>query len=200
MQKGLLDGYVGVKFQHERSELEPPAGIPALVRRFLLAGRHLAAHGMAPLNGGNMSVRLGSGFAVTASGSNLGILEPDEVVFVEACDAVAGTVRYRGPKLPSSEAIMHHLLLQARTGDQAVVHAHDPAVTREAMVRAGMVITDREEPYGTVALAERALEAFERAEDIIVLENHGYVCAGPSLEAVVDAIVMTHLRLSGGRG
>lgn len=195
MKKGLLDGYVGVKFETERVEIPAPAGVYALVRRMVQAGQHLGMHGMAPLNGGNMSVRLGTGFVVTASGSNLGIIEPDELVYVDGFDVDAGVVRYRGPKLPSSEAIMHGLILQARPEAAAVVHAHDPAATREAMVRAGMVITDREEPYGTVALAQRALEAFDKAEDIIVLENHGYVCAGPSLEAVIDGIVMTHLRL-----
>jgi len=150
---------------------------------------------MAPLNGGNMSVRLGDGFVVTASGSNLGVLEPDELVYVDRADPGTGEVDYRGGRLPSSEAIMHAMVLAARPEASAVVHAHDPAVTPEAMVRAGMVITDREEPYGTVALAERALEAFARARDIIVLENHGYVCVGATLEAVVDRIVATHLRL-----
>ena len=198
MKKGLMDGYVGVKFETERVDDPIPAGVSALVRRMVQAGQHLAMHGMAPLNGGNMSVRLGEGFVVTASGSNLGVIEPDELVYVDGFEVDAGLVRYRGLELPSSEAIMHGLVLQARPEAAAVVHAHDPAVTREAMVRAGLVITDREEPYGTVALAERALEAFERAEDIIVLENHGYVCAGPSLEAVIDRIVMTHLRLASG--
>ncbi len=197
MQKGLLDGYVGVKFQHEQVGEPLPACVEALVVRFVQAGQRLASHGMAPLNGGNMCVRLDTGFVVTASGSNLGIIEPDEAVYVDGFDVTAGLVRYRGPKLPSSEAIMHGVILEARPRAMAVVHAHDPAVTREAMVRAGMVITDREEPYGTIALAERALEAFERAEDIIVLENHGYVCAGPSLEQVIDRIIMTHLRLLG---
>lgn len=195
MKKGLMDGYVGVKFEHERLPLCAPADAASLWPHFRLAGKILGSHGMAPLNGGNMSARLGDGFVVTSSGSNLGILEPDELVYVDSADPGSGRVRYRGPALPSSEAIMHAMVLQARPEAMAVIHAHDPAATPEAMARAGMVITDREEPYGTVALAERALEAFARAEDLIVLENHGYVCVGANLEAVVDCIVGTHLRL-----
>ncbi len=198
MEKGLLEGYVGVKFEHQRVALPPPAGLAGARPHFVLSGKVLASHGMAPLNGGNMSLRLGAGFAVTASGSNLGIIQPDELVYVDSADPGAGPVRYRGPRLPSSEAIMHGMVLAARPAANAVVHAHDPAVTREAMVRAGMVITSREEPYGTVALAERAIEAFASGEDLIVLENHGYVCAGASLEAVIDRIVGAHLRLVGG--
>ncbi len=195
MQKGLLEGYVGVKFTPECAGVRPPAGAAALIEGLCAAGRRLAVHGMAPLNGGNMSVRLGKGFVVTASGSNLGILEPDELVYVEACDVAEQRVRYRGPRLPSSEAILHHMVLQARPHAVAVVHAHDPSATPAAMDRAGLVRTQREEPYGTVALAHRAIEAFAHDQEIIVLENHGYVCAGPSLEAVIERIVATHLRL-----
>ncbi len=196
MQRGLLDGYVGVKFEHERVEAPAPEGLEALVPRFALAGKVLGGHGMAPLNGGNMSVRWGEGLVVTASGCNLGIVQPDELVYVDSAEPAHGRVRYRGDKLPSSEAILHAMVLAARPRAGAVVHAHDPAATPEAMRRAGMVITEREEPYGTVALAERALEAFQRAEDLIVLENHGYVCVGACLEAVIDRIVEIHLRLA----
>ncbi len=195
MQRGLLDGYVGVKFEPQRLPEPAPEELTSLWPHFRLAGKVLGSHGMAPLNGGNMSARLGQGFVVTASGSNLGILEPDELVYVDSADPVTGLVCFRGPGLPSSEAIMHAMVLRARPEAMAVIHAHDAALTPEAMARAGMVVTDREEPYGTIALAERALEAFSRAEDLIVLENHGYVCVGASLEAVVDRIVGTHLRL-----
>jgi ribulose-5-phosphate 4-epimerase/fuculose-1-phosphate aldolase len=195
VKKGLLDGYVGVKFAHERLPQCAPADVATLWPHFRLVGKILGSHGMAPLNGGNMSARLGQGLVVTSSGSNLGILEADELVYVDSAEPGSGRVRYRGPALPSSEAIMHAMVLAARPEAMAVVHAHDAALTPEAMARAGMVITDREEPYGTIALAERALEAFARAEDLIVLENHGYVCVGASLEAVADRIVAMHLRL-----
>jgi ribulose-5-phosphate 4-epimerase/fuculose-1-phosphate aldolase len=195
MKKGLLDGYVGVKFEHERLPLCAPHDMAPLLPHFVLAGRVLAAHGMAPLNGGNMSLRLGEGFVVTSSGSNLGILEACDLVYVDSAEPASGRVRYRGPALPSSEAIMHAMVLQAHPEAMAVIHAHDAALSPEAMARAGMVVTDREEPYGTIALAQRALEAFARSQDLIVLDNHGYVCVGASLEAVVDRIVGVHLAL-----
>jgi len=196
MKKGLMDGYVGVKFEHERSPLDAPAQLEALWPHFRLAGMVLGGHGMAHLNGGNMSARLGDGFVVTSSGSNLGILEPGELVYVDGCQVEPGRVRYRGPVLPSSEAIMHHMVLAAHPEAGAVVHAHDAALTPAAMERAGLLQTRREEPYGTVALAQRALEAFASGRDLIVLVNHGYVCVAESLEAAVDRIVATHLRLS----
>ncbi|MFH1462836.1 MAG: class II aldolase/adducin family protein [Pseudomonadota bacterium] len=197
MTRGLLDGYVGPKFHHERQDLPAPVDLDTLLPRFVAAGRRLDAHGMAPLNGGNMSVRLGPGLVVTSSGSNLGLLESGELVYVDHCDAVAGLVRYRGPALPSSESILHHLVLAARPAAMAVVHAHDPSTTSAAMARAGLTLTDREEPYGTVALAQRAIAAFAGGRDLIVLVNHGYVCVGPSLEAVIERIVGVHLALRG---
>ena len=196
--KQLLEGYVGVKFLSERVPGPLPAALAALYPRFQRAGQRLDAHGMAPANGGNMSLRLGQGLVVTASGSNLGILEPDELAWVESADAERELVRHRGGALPSSEAIMHWLVLQARPQAQAVVHAHDPLATRQALLQERLPETLREEPYGTVALARLAIRAFGREQPIIVLREHGYVCAGPSLEAVIDIIVGTHLRLLAG--
>ena len=125
-------------------------------------------------------------------------VEPGELVYVDSCDERAGVVRYRGPALPSSEAILHQLVLRARPQAGAVVHAHDPVATREALLRERLAETPREEPYGTVALAQLAIAAFRGAERIIVLKNHGYVCVGAELEEAVDIIVATHLRLLSG--
>ncbi len=195
--KQLLQGYVGVKFHPQRIPGPVPPELAALYPRFRRAGERLDAHGMAPANGGNMSVRLGPGLVVTASGSNLGILEPQELVWVASADPERELVRHRGSVLPSSEAIMHWLVLQARPQAQAVVHAHDPLATRQALLAERLPETLREEPYGTVALARLAIRTFGRDEPIIVLREHGYVCAGPSLEAVIDTIVDTHLKLLG---
>ena len=70
-----------------------------------------------------------------------------------------------------------------------------PAEVNYALLREKLPETQHEEPYGTVALARQAIEAFAQADDIIVLVNHGYVCVGPSLEAVIERLVATHLRL-----
>jgi ribulose-5-phosphate 4-epimerase/fuculose-1-phosphate aldolase len=131
-----------------------------------------------------------------------------ERVVVNLADALATrgweshilTSRSRGPLKPSSESILHYLVLEARPVAGAVVHAHDPIATRDAVVSDGLTETVREEPYGTIALAELAIEAFGRNEKIIVLRNHGYVCAANDMTEAVDCIIATHLRLLDARG
>lgn len=193
MQRELMDGYVGVKYDARCLSDDLPADLPAAQALLAAQGLRLAALGMAPANGGNMSVRLETGFALTASGSNLGRLTPlGEVVAVERCQVEGQQVWYRGPRPPSSEALLHHLVLEAFPECAAVVHAHDPATSREAQLAGGLVETAREEPYGTLALARQAMEAFERGRRLILLKNHGYVAVGASLVEAVDLVIHTH--------
>lgn len=196
--KQVLDGYVGVKFHGCRLGCALPADVAALFPRFRAAGDRLRAHGMTPLNGGNLSVRVPDGFAVTASGSHLGALEPDDVVLVRRCDVAAEEVCWEGARAPSSESLLHHLVLRTHPEAGAVVHAHDPAATRAALAAAGLPETDREEPYGTLALAQRALATFAAGGRLIVLRDHGYVAVAATLEEAIEDVVATHRRLAGG--
>ena len=195
MKKEILDGYIGVKFEAHCVQSAVPQSVADLYDTFRTSGERLDRYGMAPANGGNMSLRLEDGFVVTASGANLGIIEPDELIWVQKCDVDNKSVHYRGSIKPSSETILHYLVLEARGEAGAVVHAHDPKVTSEAIASDDLTETVREEPYGTIELANLAIEAFGRNEDIIVLRNHGYVCAGNNMPEVVDSIIATHDRL-----
>ncbi len=195
MKKQILDGYIGVKFDAQCVQSTVPESVAELYETFRTSGERLDRYGMAPANGGNMSVRLEDGFVVTASGTNLGMIEPDELIWVQKCDVDNKAVHYRGPIKPSSETILHYLVLEARSEAGAVVHAHDPKVTRKAIASDDLTETVREEPYGTIKLANLAIEAFGRNEEIIVLRNHGYVCAGNNMTEVVDRIIATHNRL-----
>ncbi len=195
MKKQILEGYIGVKFEAHCVQSTVPESVAELYETFRSSGERLDRYGMAPANGGNMSLRLEDGFVVTASGTNLGIIEPEELIWVQKCDVDNKSVHYRGSIKPSSETILHYLVLEARTEAGAVVHAHDPKVTSEAIASDDLTETVREEPYGTIELANLAIEAFGRNEDIIVLRNHGYVCAGGNMVEVVDSIIATHDRL-----
>jgi L-fuculose-phosphate aldolase len=163
---------------------------------------------MTPANAGNLSVRFGDGFFISASGSNLGCIEKTELALVERCDVKAEHVLYHGTLEPSSESIMHWLIYRDRPEAQAIIHAHDEYATRPELL-AGKVEesereepveeSEREEPYGTIELARMAIATFGRAERIIVLKNHGYVAIGPDLDRTCDLVVKTHQRLLGRR-
>jgi ribulose-5-phosphate 4-epimerase/fuculose-1-phosphate aldolase len=192
----ILPGYEGVKFRAVRQDVAASSECRALYRLFREQGKRLGGYGMSPANGGNMSVRLECGFAITSSGCNLGCISRDDLVWVHRCDADREEVHYSGRRLPSSESILHDMIYTARGNFGSVVHAHDAVATSTPL--AGLVPeTAREEPYGTVALARIAVETFRADRRIIVLRNHGYVAIGASIDAAVDTIVAMHLRLLG---
>jgi len=193
--KELMDGYVGVKFKAVVARgVALPQGFSDLFPEFKHDAEILKQHGMTPKNGGNMSRRFAQGFVLTTSGCNLGVMEPDELVYVVDCSLESEEVRYAGPREPSSEAILHHLSSQDRPDAGAVMHAHDPVATAE-IIAGEVPETRKEEPYGTLALARMAMETFAKERRIIVLKNHGYVAIGTNLQEATRIIVDTHLRL-----
>lgn len=194
MAKELLEGYVGVKYAPVCRSEEDPEVCERLYRRFRAAGDRLAAHDMAPANGGNLSERVEGGFVVTTSGCNLGCIDPGELALVRRCSLDTEEVEYEGPVRPSSEAMLHWLLYRDLPGAGAVVHAHDEVATSGAAAHE-LPETAREEPYGTVALARLAAETFARGGEIIVLKNHGYVAIGSDLERALERVVAMHLAL-----
>jgi len=195
--KHLLAGYVGVKFRAIRLPGELPPEVADLYLLFKRTGDRLKAHHMTPANAGNLSIRHDDGFLISASGSNLGCLEKNELPLVQHCDVEAERVSYQGPVKPSSESIMHWLIYQNRPEARAIIHAHDEFAARPELLSGQVEESEREEPYGTIELARMAIATFQRAERIIVLKNHGYVAIGSDLDGTCDLVVDTHLRLLG---
>lgn len=191
-KKILMDGYVGVKFDAVRISPDQPSEAVRLFPLFQEACNELNKYGMTPANGGNISLRLGNGIVISSSGSNLGCIEKEELVFVESCDADKKRVLYHGPLKPSSETIMHWLIYRERPEADALIHAHDELATRCELTEGLVDVSCREEPYGTLELAQRALETFRGGMNIIVLNNHGYVAAGKDLNDACGLIIRTH--------
>jgi len=193
-----MDGYVGVKFDAVRLDDALPSSCDGLFERFKACGDRLASYGMAPANGGNLSERTGAtladGLAITCSGCNLGLIDPDEISWVESCSLEHEQVRFAAPHRPSSEAMMHWLIYRDFPAARAIVHAHDEAATTDAAL-ARIATSHHEEPYGTVGLARAATDTFARGDDIIVLRNHGYVARGETLEEAAERVVRMHLEL-----
>ena len=194
MKKAILDGYIGIKFEAICIDKKLPGPCEELITAFKENGLRLLHYNMAPANGGNMSTRFEKGFLITASGCNLGCVEDDEVVYVEEFSLENKLVKYRGCCPSSSETFLHGLLYNEKADILSVIHAHDIAAT--SMNLSGLLDeTEREEPYGTVELAQLCLETFRKGKDIIVLKNHGYVAVGSSLTSAADIIINMHNHL-----
>jgi len=187
-----MEGYVGVKFKAIQLPGNSPVDTKEYYLSFKSACDRLRDNGMADANAGNMSHRYGSGYVITSTGSNLGSLEKDELVYVERCHIDREEVYYYGPKEPSSETLMHWLIYSERPEIDVIMHAHDEAATRTELLSGKIEETEREEPYGSLALARLAIESFKKAKELIVLKNHGYVAVGQDLDSACDLIIQTH--------
>ena len=199
-KKKLMDGYVGVKFRAIQCSEEAPPETSGFYTLFKRICDRLKVHDMTPANAGNLSIRYRDGLIITASGSNLGNFEENELIFVKKCRVEDELVLYHGPIKPSSESIMHWLIYKKRPEAAAVIHAHDEFATCSELLVGEIEESNREESYGSVELANMAIEMFSRTEKIFVLKNHGYIAVGPDLDSTSDLVVDTHLRLLKKRG
>lgn len=158
--------------------------------QMIMVGERLAAAGLVRESEGNLSVRLGDSLCVvTSTGSDLGHLDPSELVEVPIG---ATTI----PPEASSEAQLHLELYRLRPDVGAIVHAHPPRLLKldeEGKLPVWRRLEDRGKmlgsivavPYhaeGTVALAEATAGALRSAK-ACVLRKHGAVTVGPSLMA-----------------
>lgn len=195
-KKSLMKGYIGVKFkavQLSKKNLKDALKLYPIFKRVC---EKLKENNMTSANAGNMSIRhQQKGFFITSSGSNLGCLEDNEITYVENCNLRANQLIYKGQIPPSSETMMHYLIYKNRPQAKAIIHAHDEFATQPEMLEREVFETEKEEPYGTVELAEMAIKTFEKAKQIIVLKNHGYVAIGKDLDEACDIIVKKHLKL-----
>jgi L-fuculose-phosphate aldolase len=156
------------------------------------AGKELYDHGLVKGTSGNISVRIpGSGtFLIKPSGVCMGRLKPEELVLVDLeGNKISG-------KQVSAETPMHAAIYRARKDAQAVVHTHAPMATAFGiagkeilplqiemfmLLPKGVPIVPFKQP-GSKALAE-AVQKHIADYDAVILENHGIVTVGSTVEA-----------------
>ena len=162
-------------------------------------GRSLFERGLTAGSSGNMSVRLDDGFLFTPTNSCLGFLEADRISKLDPSGKhVAGDP-------PTKELPLHFGFYDQRPASRAVVHlhstyatalscladtdAHDavPPITPYVVMRVGQVPVV---PYTRPGSAEvkPMIDALAADHPAVLLENHGPVVAGASLESAVFAI------------
>ena len=160
--------YVGVKFnvEHQPTELLTDPRMEELIT----VGKVLAEKGFCPANSGNLSFRAGTGFVITAAGSELGDLTAASFVLVKDVDISKKKVVCAGKVQPSSEAMMHKMIYDARSDVNVILHAH-------ALNLKNAATTVKEFPYGTLEFACSAVEVL-KDHDLAILKKHGFVSVG----------------------
>lgn len=146
--------------------------------------------GMTTLSGGNLSLKNEQGdIWITPAGTDKGRLTPDDIVCVRASGDVEGRQQ------PSSELPFHRSIYERRLDLGAIVHAHAPALVAFSIVRriphTNVLPQVRRlcgpvgyAPYaltGSEQLGETIAATFNKGYDVVLLENHGAVTAGPNL-------------------
>jgi ribulose-5-phosphate 4-epimerase/fuculose-1-phosphate aldolase len=160
------------------------------------AGRAVIARGLTWGTSGNVSLRLDDRrFLISASGARLDALDDQSLAECTLADDT-----WRGSRRPSVEVNLHRAVYRARPEARAVLHTSAPFTTLLACSRldfGGHFSTDglfyvrdvARVPFhnpGTLELAEAAAERSHAAR-VLLLDNHGSLCWGESLDEVVTA-------------
>jgi len=143
---------------------------------------------------GNMSVRIDEDrFLITASGATLRKLQDEDIVVCKISnDFVKGK--------PSMEFRMHKEIYQLRKKVMAVLHSqpffstlvacsNELAIKKEIIPESIVYLKKIERiPYQHPGSSELALQVGKKVKtaDILLLENHGVVCVGGSIQEVIN--------------
>jgi L-fuculose-phosphate aldolase len=153
--------------------------------------RRIYERGMTTTSGGNISVRIADeSVIVTPAGLDKGAMTAEQIACVDASGA-----QRDGPP-PSSELPTHLRIYRDRTDLRAIVHGHPPALVAFSICHETpdlAALPDARElcgpvgfaPYeltGTDRLAARIADVFRDGSDCVVLENHGVIVGGRTLD------------------
>ena len=147
-------------------------------------------NGMTTLSGGNLSIRdENNEMWITPAAVDKGKLTPQDIM------CVSEDGQSEGPHRPSSEYPFHRAIYDQRPDLRAIVHAHPPALVSFSIAREipdTSIIPQAQRVCGPVGYAPYALTGSQQLGDniaatfaegynVVLLENHGIVCAGGSL-------------------
>ena len=188
----MAEGYIGVKFVTEMIGKEIPKDSINLEKLKhwckIFHDKNLAP----PYEGGsygNLSFRVKDNFfIITASSSGLcDSTTNDRFVSVNSIDLEKGIVKATGSRKPSSEAMVHYIIYKERPDVKFVFHGHCAEITKlikenpKKAKELGIVFTDREDPYGTLALVESVKKVLGKNNYIEML-GHGFLALGKTAE------------------
>lgn len=146
---------------------------------------------MTTTSGGNISIREANGdIWITPAKVDKGTLDAADIVLVRA----DGSMHGRHPA--SSELPLHQAIYQARPDLRGIVHAHPVALVAFSLAHqvpntrlfhqtwsvCGQPGFAPYAPPATAALGESAANSFAAGHDCVILENHGVVTAGQTLQ------------------
>lgn len=177
------------------------------VRDLIRIGRAMVSQGLTWGNAGNASCRSGADeLTITASGSRLDALAPEDFVDCPVEEVAGGEHALTSGRRPSKELPLHRAVYRARPDAQAVLHGAPFHATLAACsdleIPDGLFVESlyylervARVPYhhpGSRALGE-AVGAQARSSNVLLLENHGVVVFDESLGEALQALQVLEL-------
>jgi ribulose-5-phosphate 4-epimerase/fuculose-1-phosphate aldolase len=185
--------------------------VRAAGQAIVAAGHRLGARGLIVAGEGNLSVRLGDRILVTPSGRRKDELVVDDLLLVPADPDGPAADPDRPGLRPTSDLRIHRAVYAARPDVEAVAHAHlpsslaltlagripDPAALPETHLfipRLPFVpLMDMGSAELAGAVAASLADGVEPAAVAVLLERHGAVAVGPTIDAAVDRLELVDL-------
>ena len=148
-------------------------------------------YGMTTTSGGNLSILDSNGdMWISPGGIDKGTLRREDIVCVKANGKIEGIHK------PSSEFPFHRAIYKMRPDIKAILHAHPPALVSFSIARAipntAVLPSARKvcgevgyAPYavpGSEQLGKNIAAVFAQGHNTILLENHGAVISGDTLQ------------------
>ena len=175
------------------------------------AGRRLRAAGLVVATEGNLSTRLGDDrILVSPAGRRKDELEASDIVVVSLAEDDRDS---RPSGRPSSDLAIHRAIYVARGELRAIAHAHppaalaltlagelpDPAILPETALLLPRLPFVPFAPPGSERLAAAIASVFGAADDVaglpgaVLLERHGAVAVGETIDQAVDRLELVDL-------
>jgi len=162
-------------------------------------GRDMLDQGLTKGTGGNVSGRVGNEYAVISpSGMAYEEIGGEDVPLV---DLSAETVD--GEFEPSAETPMHTMVYRQREDIGGIVHTHSPYASTFASLgepigpshyliafAGDQVPVAPYETYGTEELGESAADTLGDSYNACLLENHGVLAVGDTIESAFETALM----------
>jgi L-fuculose-phosphate aldolase len=161
------------------------------IQALIKVGKELSKSGLTPNATGNLSIRFGKRVVITSTGSNLGLLGPNDFVEAIDYDPSRNLAFVIGEKQPSSELPMHWLIYNNFRDVQTVIHIYDKRVLKWAEGKKNLPLTHRVQPYGTLELALEALKVLKHSK-YVILKQHGVLSVGKTINEAYEEVINYH--------
>jgi L-fuculose-phosphate aldolase len=185
--------------------------LQAAAEAVLAGGRRLSARGLIVAAEGNLSVRIGDRLLVTPAGRRKDELVADDLLLVTAGPGMPAIDPDRPELRPTSDLRIHRAIHAARPDLGAAAHAHlpaslaltlagevpDPAVLPETRFLLPRLPFLPQMTMGSQDLADAIAAALsdgvEPRADAVLLERHGAVAVGRTVDEAVDRLDLIEL-------